>query len=214
MVQKQKYYVVWKGRKPGIFTSWAECEEQVKGFAAAQYKSFDSLKEAEAAYRSNYEAFKGKPVSKGKWREASLKPILPSICVDAACNGAPGDLEYRGVYTDSEEEIFHFGPFPEGTNNVGEFLAIVHALSWLEKHKRGSGEGKQLPIYSDSLNAIAWVYTGQCKTKLKHTARNAPLFAMIHSAENWLAENELEDDAVLKWDTDLWGENPADFGRK
>jgi len=208
MAQKQKHYVVWKGRKPGIFTSWAECEKQVKGFAGAQYKSFDSLKDAEAAYRSNYETFKGKPASQGKWREASVKPILPSICVDAACNGAPGKLEYRGVYTESGEEIFRFGPFPDGTNNVGEFLAIVHALTWLAKQE------KQLPIYSDSENGISWVYTGKCRTKLKHTARNAPLFVMIRSAENWLAENELDDETVLKWDTELWGENPADFGRK
>lgn len=205
---KQKYYVVWNGRKPGIFTSWADCEKQVKGFAAAQYKSFESLKEAEAAYRSNYEAFKGKPSSQGKWRTASTRPTLPSICVDAACSGSPGTLEYRGVFTESQEQIFHVGPFPEGTNNVGEFLAIVHALTWLEKHE------EQLPIYSDSENAIAWVYTGQCRTRLKHTGRNAPLFAIIHSAENWLAENELSDDEVLKWDTEMWGENPADFGRK
>jgi ribonuclease HI len=208
MAQKQKYYVVWKGRKPGIFTSWAECEKQVKGFGAAEYKSFESLKEAETAYRSEYQAFKGKPASQGKWREASVKPIIPSICVDAACSGAPGKLEYRGVYTETEDEIFRFGPFPDGTNNVGEFLAIVHALTWLSKH------GKQLPIYSDSENGISWVYTGQCRTKLKHTAKNAPLFVMIRSAENWLAENELDDEAVLKWDTELWGENPADFGRK
>lgn len=208
MAQKQKYYVVWKGRKPGIFTSWAECEKQVKGFAGAQYKSFDSIKEAETAYRSDYEAFKGKPASQGKWREASVKPVLPSVCVDAACSGAPGKLEYRGVYTDSGEEIFRFGPFPDGTNNVGEFLAIVHALTWLSKHE------KQLPVYSDSENGISWVYAGECRTKLKHTARNTPLFVMIRSAENWLAENELDDDAVLKWDTQLWGENPADFGRK
>jgi ribonuclease HI len=205
---KQKYYVVWQGRKPGIYTSWAECEKQVKGFAAAQYKAFDSLKEAESAYRSKYEAFKGKPASQGKWREASIKPILPSICVDAACSGSPGKLEYRGVFIQSEEEIFRVGPFPDGTNNVGEFLAIVHALTWLAKQE------KQMQIYSDSENAISWVYTGKCNTRLKHTARNAPLFVLIHSAENWLAENELLDDAVLKWDTELWGENPADFGRK
>ena len=205
---KQKYYVVWKGRKPGIFTSWAETEKQVKGFAAAQYKSFDTLKEAEAAYRSEYVVFKGKPASQGKWKEASVKPLLPSICVDAACSGSPGILEYRGVYTDSQEEIFRVGPFPDGTNNVGEFLAIVHALTWLMKHEN------QIPIYSDSRNAISWVYTGECKTQLKHTSRNAPLFAIIHGAENWLAENKLRDDAVLKWNTELWGENPADFGRK
>lgn len=205
---KQKYYVVWKGRKTGIFTSWAECEKQVKGFLGAEFKAFDTLKEAEAAYRSKYEVYKGKPSSLGKWKEASVRPVLPSICVDAAASGSPGKLEYRGVHTESEEEIFRVGPFPDGTNNVGEFLGIVHALSWLMKHEM------QMPVYSDSQTAISWVYTGKCRTRLKHTARNAPIFAMIRSAENWLAENELRDDAVLKWDTELWGEVPADFGRK
>lgn len=205
---KQKYYVVWKGRETGIFTSWAECEKQVKGFAGAEYKAFGSLREAESAFRSKYEAYKGKPSSMGKWKEASVKPILPSVCVDAACDGSPGKLEYRGVYTESAREIFRAGPFPDGTNNVGEFLAIVHALAWMAKND------KHMPVYSDSENAIAWVYTGECRTRLERTTRNAPLFVMIRSAENWLAENELLDDAVLKWDTELWGEIPADFGRK
>ena len=205
---KQKYYVVWKGRKTGIFTSWAECEKQVKGFVAAEYKAFGTRKEAEAAYGSGYEAFKGKPSSLGKWKESELPPILPSICVDAACSGSPGKMEYRGVHLGSGKEFFHIGPFPDGTNNVGEFLGIVHALTWLIKHE------KQMPVYSDSQNAISWVYTGKCRTNLKHTGRNMPIFMLIKSAENWLAENELLDEAVLKWNTSLWGENPADFGRK
>jgi len=205
---KQKYYVVWKGRKTGIFTSWTECEKQVKGFVGAEYKAFGSLKEAETAYKSKYEAFKGKSASLGKWKDASVKPVRPSICVDAACNGSPGKMEYRGVFLESGEEFFRIGPFPDGTNNVGEFLAIVHALTWLTKHE------KQMPVYSDSQNAISWVFTGKCKTQLKHTVKNAPIFMLIKSAENWLAENMLRDNAVLKWETNLWGENPADFGRK
>lgn len=205
---KEKFYVVWKGRKTGIFKSWAECEKQVKGFAGAEFKAFGTLKEAEAALRSGYEAYKGRAPSSGKWKEASVQPILPSICVDAACSGSPGRMEYRGVFLESGREFFRFGPFPDGTNNVGEFLAIVHALTWLLKYK------KTMPVYSDSENAIAWVYTGKCRTQLKPTSRNAPIFALIRTAENWLAENELRDDAVLKWDTSLWGENPADFGRK
>jgi ribonuclease HI len=205
---KQKYYVVWKGHKPGIYSSWGECEKQVKGFAAAQFKAFESLKEAQAAYQSQYEAFKGKPASHGKWREASTKPLLPSICVDAACSGSPGKVEYRGVFTESEEEIFRVGPFPDGTNNVGEFLAIVHALTWLAKHE------KEMPVYSDSENGIAWVYTGQCRTKLKHTERNALLFAMIHSAENWLSENELLDEAVLEMGYGFVGREPRGFWEK
>ncbi len=205
---KQKYYVVWKGRKTGVFASWVECEKQVKGFVGAQFKAFESETKADAAFLSKYDDYKGKPSTLGKWRTASTKPLTPSICVDAACSGAPGKLEYRGVNTESGEEVFRAGPYEEGTNNVGEFLAVVHALTWQAKHNM------HVPIYSDSENAIAWVNTGQCKTKLKHTPKNAVLFAIIHSAENWLAENELPEDKILKWETDLWGENPADFGRK
>ncbi len=205
---KQKYYVVWKGRKTGIFTNWAACEKQVKGFVGAQFKAFEGKAEAEAAYLANYADYKGKSSTNGKWKTASIQPRLPSICVDAACSGSSGKLEYRGVNTETGEEIFHAGPYANGTNNVGEFLAIVHALTWQEKHNM------HVPIYSDSENAILWVNTGQCKTNLRHTPKNAVLFAIIHSAENWLAENELPEDKLIKWDTDLWGENPADFGRK
>jgi ribonuclease HI len=207
-MKKQKFYVVWKGRKRGIFTSWAECEAQVKGFVDAEYKAFESRLEAERAFAAAYQDYKGKPASTQRWLFAPNPPILPSLCVDAACSGSPGKVEYRGVDLESKKQIFHAGPFADGTNNVGEFLAIVHALTWLEKQE------KQIPIYSDSENAIAWVMTGECKTKLERMNSNRPLFMLIHSAENWLAENELEDDSVLKWDTQAWGENPADFGRK
>ncbi|WKZ41852.1 MAG: ribonuclease H family protein [Anaerolineales bacterium] len=205
---KQKYYVVWKGRKTGIFTTWAECEKQVKGFVGAQYKAFGSEAEAEAAYLAKYDDYKGKVSSGGKWKTASIQPLLPSICVDAACSGSPGKLEYRGVNTETGEEIFHVGPYNDGTNNVGEFLAIVHALTWQAKHNM------HVPVYSDSQNAISWVHQGECKTRLKHSSKNAILFAIIRSAENWLAENELPEGKILKWETGVWGENPADFGRK
>lgn len=205
---KQKFYVVWKGSKTGIFTTWAECEKQVKGYQGAQYKAFDSKVQAEDAFASDYIEYKGKPASLGNWKTAETPPHLPSICVDAACNGSPGTLEYRGILLKTGEQIFHAGPYAQGTNNVGEFLAIVHGLSWLIKHDQ------RMPLYSDSENGIAWAMTGVCKTKLKHTSKNAILFALIHSAENWLAENELMEESVLKWETGEWGENPADFGRK
>lgn len=205
---KQKYYVVWKGRKTGIFTSWAECEKQVKGVVGAQFKAFESEAEADAAFLAKYDEYKGKVASHGKWKTASVQPLLPSICVDAACSGSPGTVEYRGVNTETGEEIFYSGPYAQGTNNVGEFLAVVHALTWQVKHN------SHVTIYSDSENAISWVTNGLCKTNLKHTPKNAVLFALIHSAENWLAENELPENKILKWDTKLWGENPADFGRK
>jgi ribonuclease HI len=205
---KQKFYVIWKGRRPGIYTTWSAAEEQVKGFAGAQYKAFGSRAEAETAFRSEYDTYKGKPSSLGKWQNARIQPVLPSVCVDAACNGSPGTLEYRGVFTETGDQIFHAGPYQEGTNNVGEFLAIVHALQWMAEHK------SPLPIYSDSENGISWVYAGKCKTNLKQTSRNVSLFAKIHEAEIWLANHRPEKGDVMKWETSAWGENPADFGRK
>jgi ribonuclease HI len=206
LMDKQKYYVVWKGRKKGIFTSWAECDAQVRGFVGARYKSFGSRSEAEAALTDIYAHYVGKPSTLGKWRTARVKPILPSLCVDAACSGSPGVLEYQGVETESGKRIFRAGPFADGTNNVGEFLAIVRGMDYLSKHML------DWPIYSDSENAIAWVKAGKCNTKLAHLSTNTMLFELISRAERTL--KIYKPFKFLKWDTEDWGENPADFGRK
>lgn len=198
--------MVWKGRKAGIFGSWTECEAQVKGFAGAEYKAFGTRTEAERAFSAHYEDYEGRPASTQKWLFAPHPPILPSLCVDAACSGSPGPLEYRGVITESGEQIFKTGPFSDGTNNVGEFLAIVEAMKWLETHRH------DWPIYSDSENAIGWIKAGKCNTKLARLRSNRKLFELIAIAENTLTASKTF--RVLKWDTPAWGENPADFGRK
>jgi ribonuclease HI len=203
---KQKFYVVWKGRRTGIFNSWDKCSAQVSGYPGAQYKAFDSLAAAQAALRGAYTDFKGKPFSSQGWLFAPTKPLLPSICVDAACSGSPGPLEYRGVETETGKQIFKSGPYADGTNNVGEFLAIVHALAWLQEKKHA------WPVYSDSENAILWVKAKKCRTNLAHTGRNEKLFDLINEAEESL--KSLKPHKILKWDTKAWGENPADFGRK
>lgn len=130
-----------------------------------------------------------------------------SVAVDAACSGNPGKMEYRGVYVATGEEIFHFGPLEGGTNNIGEFLGIVHALALLKQ------QNSPIPVYSDSNNAIKWVKNKKCNTKLKPTNENKYLFEVISRAEKWLAENDYSN-PVIKWETDKWGEIPADFGRK
>ena len=203
---KQKYYVVWKGQVPGIYTSWADCEAQVKGYPGAVYKSFSNSEMANAAFRGDYGDYEGKPASTQQWLFAPIKPILPSICVDAACSGSPGPLEYQGVLTETGEQIFHAGPFPDGTNNVGEFLAILLAMDWLITKKL------DMPIYSDSANAIAWIKAGKCNTKLERLPTNKLLFDFIGRAEEVLKTYPAF--KVLKWDTQAWGEIPADFGRK
>lgn len=205
--------MVWRGRRHGIFDSWGECERQVKGYTGAQYKGFSSHQEAVRAFAAPYATLEGKPSSQGKWRHASVKPAVPSVCADAACDGSPGRLEYQCVRTETGERLLQAGPFADGTNNVGEFLAIVEALRWVR------GRSLDWPVYSDSRNAIAWVNAKKCNTKLQRTRSNAPLFAMIARAEADLRGGLLSTSGggrlqVEKWDTEAWGEIPADFGRK
>ena len=207
MNQKAKFYVVWKGRKAGVFSSWEECSAQVQGFTGAQYKSFLSRSEAEQAFRGKYTAHVGKPVSSGEWLFSPHPPVKESYCVDAACSGSPGPLEYRGVDLRTGKEIFRQGPYENGTNNVGEFLAIVHALRLLERKR------SNLPVYSDSATAIVWVKKKLCNTELAADEKNAPLFRHINQAEDWLSGHSITN-PILKWDTKAWGEIPADFNRK
>lgn len=207
--KKQKYYVVWRGINPGIYKTWDECKKQVAGFDNAQYKSFNSLEEAQNAFDKSYETIrelKGKKILHEL--KTDKKPILNSLSVDAACKGNPGILEYRGVYTDSGTEVFRRGPYQEGTVNIGEFLAIVLGLAYLKKNKL------KMPIYSDSRTAIAWIKKKQINTKLKWNKKNEPLLKAVHSAQQWLKENDYSDIPILKWETKLWGEIPADYGRK
>ena len=204
---KKKYYVVWKGYSPGIYSNWEECKAQVFGYEKAKYKSFSSFEEAKEAFAENpWKYLNSKKTSKTS--ALSNKEIIKdSIAVDAACSGNPGLMEYRGVYVGAESEIFHVGPLEDGTNNIGEFLAIVHALALLKI------KSKVTPIYSDSVNAIKWVERKKCNTKLKQTDKNSAIFDMIERAEKWLHQNQFANQ-ILKWDTKKWGEIPADFGRK
>jgi ribonuclease HI len=207
---KSKYYVVWQGHTAGIYDSWDKCKKQVDGYAAAKYKSFDTLEEANRAFSSNAWAYLGKNVKPAVNKELLIKhgqPIKEALCVDAACSGNPGILEYRGVYPATGQEIFRRGPFPEGTNNIGEFLAIVTGLAWLKKNNIS------LPLYSDSRNAISWVEQKSCKTKLPRNKKNEELFDLVDRAEEWLMNNSFST-RILKWETKAWGEIPADFGRK
>ncbi len=116
-------------------------------------------------------------------------------------------MEYRGVCLTTGQELFRYGPM-HGTNNVGEFLAIVHGLALIQQQGLTG-----MTLYSDSRNALLWVKNKKCKTKLQRTKRTEPLFQLIERAEQWLNTHKWET-PVLKWDTGQWGEIPADFGRK
>jgi ribonuclease HI len=204
----KKYYVVWKGKKPGVYDNWKECEAQVKGVDSAVYKSFPGLEEARRAYAGNWKDYVKRRAVPIKVQSAIAgSPILESLSVDAACSGNPGAMEYRGVDTRTGIQLFHKGPFPLGTNNIGEFLGIVHALAYLDK------SGSTLPVYTDSRTALKWVKDKAVKTKLPRNARTEALFELLDRAASWLNTHDYPN-TILKWETEKWGEIPADFGRK
>ena len=211
---KVNFYVVWQGREAGIYDTWAACESQVKG-VAAKYKGFATLAEAEKAFAGNPEEYivsikanKANSEAKSTAEKSLLASIiLPALAVDAACSGNPGVMEFRGVIADTGTQVFHRGPYVDGTNNIGEFLAIVLGLAYLKKEKL------DWVLYSDSKTAISWVKQKQCKTKLEWSNKNQDLLLAVRAAEKWLHENTWTT-PIYKWDTEHWGEIPADFGRK
>ncbi len=211
-MSKKKFYVVWNGRKKGIFTSWNVCKKQIDGFESAQYKSFAALKEAEIAFSKKYADYRGintkKPTLSATEKASYGTPNLESVSVDAACSGNPGKMEYRGVLTHNKQELFIKGPFKNGTNNIGEFLALVHGIALLKSKNK-----EDIPIYSDSRIAMSWVKKKTCRTNITFDASNKDLLERIKRAEKWLKENTYKN-PILKWETKAWGEIPADFGRK
>ena len=208
---KKKYYVVWDGRETGVYNSWESCKEQVSGYPGAVYKSFDSEELANEAFYEDSKNHVGNKKIKPQLTAEQIKkygePILESISVDGASSSRGGMSEYRGVFTHNAKEIFRKGPFPDGTNNLMEFLALVHALSLCKR------EGVTLPIYSDSRTAISWVRKKEIKTTKKRTKKNEELFDLIDRALMWLKDNNYQN-KILKWETKVWGEIPADFNRK
>lgn len=212
MSKKKKFYVVWKGNKTGIFESWEDCKAAIKSFKGAQYKSFPTFAEAKKAFNGAYADFITSKKDKNKPSPLQQKKVAEevnfhSIAVDAASSGNPGKVEYRGVDTQTKKQLFHQGPFAQGTNNIGEFLALVHGLALLNNQKSDK------VIYSDSKIAMSWVKKKQCRTNVVFDQRNKDILDLIKRAEKWLKENSFKN-PLLKWETKAWGEIPADFGRK
>ena len=207
----KKYYVVWEGNKTGVFDSWDECSQHIKGYPAAKYKSFKSKDAALEAYKGFSGDYIGKTDTSSELSKEELKkigkPILNSISVDGACSSSSGEMEYQGVNSKTKEVIFRKGPYKDGTNNVGEFLALVHALALCKQ------QNSNATIYSDSRTAMAWVRNKKAKSTMKPTKYNKELFDLIERAETWLRNNTYPNQ-ILKWETKAWGEIPADFGRK
>lgn len=213
---KRKYYVVWEGRATGVFDSWEECKEYVDGYQGARFKSFPTREAAVEAFRGNPSDHIGviKAIAAHKAAPPvnieALPVVMPAIAVDAACSKNPGPVKYQCVDLRTGRRIFHVGPLQEGTNNIGEFLAIVHAMALLVSKSR-----TDIAIYSDSRTGMSWVNKGKANTKIVPTEGNAYIRSLVVRAEAWLASHPAGvRPRLYKWDTDNWGEIPADFGRK
>ena len=225
MASKKNFYVVWVGREPGIYDNWVDCQEQIDGYPGARYKGFATSAEAAEAYRSGLIADETRELgamlagasthTAPAVKTPAAAPRYKSIAeidqdgwaVDASCLGNPGVMEYRCVDLRTGREVFRVGPLRQATNNIGEFLAIVHALALMEK------TGERHTVYSDSRTGMSWVRRREIKTQLQRTPENQQLFEMMGRALIWIRTHSWNV-KVLKWQTELWGEIPADFGRK
>lgn len=222
MNYNKRFYVVWKGRQPGVYDTLEDAMEQVDDFPGATFKSYPSAAEAAEAYRHSQRREDKSDLAallSGAGEHNLPKAGQPDYfqfpeidlkgwAVDASCQGNPGRMEYRGVELMSGRELFRVGPFEKSTNNIGEFLAIVHALAMMAK------TGENHTIYSDSVTGMAWVRDRKVKTQLKRTAVNENSFRMMERALSWLNSHPGGRPKILKWQTERWGEIPADFGRK
>ncbi len=224
MSGKNKYYVVWVGVEPGIYDRWSDCQEQIHGFPGARYKAYNTREEAVEAYRGDpseqletmrsilrtAERMKN---SMPAPRDFSAIPAirLDAVAVDGACAGNPGRMEYRAVRVADGAEIFHIGAKTPlvGTNNIAEYLAMIHMAALLAQ--RGDAT---TPIYTDSKNTLNWLRKGRSNTSLAADERTGPTIELLRRADAWLAKNGPIKNPIYKWNTEEWGEIPADFGRK
>ncbi|MDE6526846.1 MAG: ribonuclease H family protein, partial [Muribaculaceae bacterium] len=196
---KNRYYVVWAGLEPGVYDSWQECQLQVTGFKGARYKSYPSRDEAVAAYRGDPREELGliksilthapKAVAPagetGPAHWISLSGVRPeAIAVDGACAGNPGRMEYRAVRLIDGAEVFRVGDKDPltGTNNIAEYLAMIHLAALLAK----AGD-TTTPIYTDSNNTLAWLRKGRSNTSLPETPATAKTLELLRRADAWLA---------------------------
>jgi len=240
MIKKKvgKWYVVYRGRDIGVFDNWSDCKNATDGYDGARFKAFKTYEEARGSFlkRCVCKARRGQESDKAwvdklfpqlstnspfsdAWRTCESGPSLPFYCTDAACtNPAGGIVEYRCIHarskTDAITNVFSYGPFACGSNNIGEYVALVQALIWLETHDCLS----TTPIYTDSRVAIAWVSNPSepgSRTTLKRISDD--LVAELRLCDDWI-KTPAGRAAVLKrvkhWDTFMWGEIPADYGRK
>jgi len=135
-------------------------------------------------------------------------PPAVGLCVDAAWNPKKRVMEYRGVWLHDGSVAFEVGPLKSGSNNLGEFLAIVHGLRYLKLR------GIDGPVYSDSTTAMTWYGKRQVRSRSASQGNlTRRIYTRLTRALLWLSRN-VPSNPVVKWHTDAWDEIPADYDRK
>jgi len=175
----KKFYVVWQGVVPGIYTDWNSCKKQVDKFPGARYKSFPSLVEAEMAFNGSTSAQDKKTLtsktSVTKKRSAqnsagtkatgvktytaleiAAMPIEVKIFTDGGCDPNPGQAgSGMALYRNEAIESLWYGLYnPMGTNNTAELNALHQALIMAQKEL---DNGQSVAIFCDSKYAIQCV---------------------------------------------------------
>jgi len=158
----KKFYVVWAGRKTGVFTDWPTTHGYVDKFPGAKFKSFNSHAEADAAFRAGKPAFVRPRPKAADSSTASRSRVHTAttglqIYCDGACEPNPGNAGSGiAVYREGKLEQLWYGLYnPNGTNNTAELNALHHALL-IAQDAVGSGETAQILCDSTySINCVS-----------------------------------------------------------
>lgn len=157
---------------------------------------------------------------KGQIKTSAPSPIPTSgIVVDASCIPVRDSIQRDGFYHGAVEwqvfdvatgrRIFASKVYHHGNINQGEFNAIVDAVYLLQ----AIGE-RTVPVYSDSMTAIAWFNNRKVSSKHPHNELTEEISSATKRSLAWIKENHQRLNPVLFWNNRVWGENPADYGRK
>jgi ribonuclease HI len=173
----KKFYVVWKGAKTGVFSSWPETKALIDGRSDAQYMGFESLEAAEQAFQASYtKALMNRSLAKNGSSASTTKTtpsatsrssttkkpsVAPSakliadinIYCDGACSPNPGKSGTgMAVYQQTTlTELWYGLHQANGTNNTAELNGLLEAFKYAKPYIE---QNKQVQVLSDSKYSI------------------------------------------------------------
>lgn len=189
----KKYYVVWAGREPGIFTDWASCKRSIDKFAGAKYKSFPNKSEAEAAFSSGAVSKSATAKSSGAKKSSSKSAVAFGVSdydvviyCDGGCDPNPGRAgSGSAVYKNGKLSSLWYGLYnANGTNNTAELNALHQSLIMAET---AALKGASVGILCDSMYSINcvsnWAYGWKAKGWKKATGeiKNLEIIQEAHA---------------------------------